>query len=68
MSPINRGNGCPDKEVDMKVKELIAILEEQDQDANVLIMSQPNWPYAARRITRSAVGRDRNAAASRAFR
>jgi hypothetical protein len=29
----------------MKVKELIAILEEQDPDADVLIMSQENWPF-----------------------
>lgn len=29
----------------MKVRELIAVLEEQDQDARVLIMSQQNWPF-----------------------
>ena len=29
----------------MKVKELIDILEEQDPDAEVLIMSQQNWPF-----------------------
>jgi hypothetical protein len=29
----------------MKVKELIAILEEMDADAEVLIMSQQNWPF-----------------------
>ena len=29
----------------MKVKELIAILEEQDPDAAVLIMSQQSWAF-----------------------
>ena len=29
----------------MKVKELIDILEERDPDAEVLIMSQQNWPF-----------------------
>ena len=29
----------------MKVKELIDILGEQDPDAEVLIMSQQNWPF-----------------------
>ena len=29
----------------MKVKELIDILEQQDPDAEVLIMSQQNWPF-----------------------
>ena len=29
----------------MKVKELIDLLEEQDPDAEVLIMSQQNWPF-----------------------
>ena len=29
----------------MKVKELIDILEEQDPDAEVLIMSQQSWPF-----------------------
>jgi hypothetical protein len=29
----------------MKVKELIAILEEQDADAEVLMMSQRRWPF-----------------------
>jgi hypothetical protein len=29
----------------MKVSELIEILEEMDPDANVLIMSQENWPF-----------------------
>ena len=29
----------------MKVSELIELLEEQDPDAEVLLMSQPNWPF-----------------------
>lgn len=29
----------------MKVQELIDLLEEQDPDADVLIMSQQNWPF-----------------------
>lgn len=29
----------------MKVSELIEILEEQDPDADVLVMSQESWPY-----------------------
>lgn len=29
----------------MKVQELIDLLEEQDPDAEVLIMSQQNWPF-----------------------
>ncbi|WP_223643764.1 hypothetical protein [Corallococcus sp. EGB] len=29
----------------MKVSELIELLEEQDPDAEVLIMSQQNWPF-----------------------
>jgi hypothetical protein len=29
----------------MKVKELIDILEDQDPDAEVLIMSQQSWPF-----------------------
>jgi len=29
----------------MKVSELIEMLEEQDPDAEVLVMSQPNWPF-----------------------
>lgn len=29
----------------MKVSELIELLEEQDPDAEVLVMSQPNWPF-----------------------
>jgi len=37
----------------MKVSELIELLEEQDPDAEVLVMSQPNWPYAERRFMRS---------------
>lgn len=29
----------------MKVSELIELLEEQDPDPEVLVMSQPNWPF-----------------------
>lgn len=29
----------------MKVSELIEMLEEQDPDAEVLVMSQENWPF-----------------------
>lgn len=29
----------------MKVSELIEILEDQDPDAEVLIMSQQSWPF-----------------------
>ncbi len=29
----------------MKVQELIDLLEEQDPDADVLIMSQQSWPF-----------------------
>lgn len=29
----------------MKVSELIELLEAQDPDAEVLVMSQPNWPF-----------------------
>lgn len=29
----------------MKVSELIEILQEQDPDAEVLIMSQQSWPF-----------------------
>jgi hypothetical protein len=29
----------------MKVSELIEILSEMDADAQVLIASQPNWPF-----------------------
>jgi hypothetical protein len=29
----------------MKVSELIEILEDMDPDAQVLIMSQENWPF-----------------------
>lgn len=32
----------------MKVSELIELLEEQDPDAEVLVMSQPNWPFELR--------------------
>lgn len=35
----------PDGDDDMKVSELIELLEEQDPDAEVLVMSQPNWPF-----------------------
>jgi len=37
----------------MKVKELMEILEEQDPDAEVLIMGQESWPYAEHRLMRS---------------
>jgi hypothetical protein len=29
----------------MKVSELIELLEEQDPDAEVLVMMQKNWPF-----------------------
>jgi len=29
----------------MKVRDLIEILEDQDPEAEVLIMSQENWPF-----------------------
>jgi hypothetical protein len=29
----------------MKVSELIELLQDQDPDAEVLIMSQENWPF-----------------------
>lgn len=29
----------------MKVQELIDLLEEQDPDAEVLVMTQQNWPF-----------------------
>ena len=29
----------------MKVSELIELLEEQDPDAEVLVMTQENWPF-----------------------
>ena len=29
----------------MKVRDLIEMLEDQDPDAEVLIMSQENWPF-----------------------
>ena len=32
----------------MKVSELIELLEEQDPNAEVLVMSQPNWPLEPR--------------------
>ncbi len=37
----------------MKVSELIELLQDQDPDAEVMIMSQENWPYAERRFMRS---------------
>jgi len=41
----------------MKVRDLIEILEDQDPDAEVLIMSQQSWPYAERRFMRSVLRR-----------
>ncbi|MGI5861274.1 MAG: hypothetical protein ACOX6T_04355 [Myxococcales bacterium] len=35
----------PDGDDDMKVSELIELLEEQDPDAEVLVMMQQNWPF-----------------------
>jgi hypothetical protein len=35
----------PDGDDDMKVSELIELLEEQDPDAEVLVMMQKNWPF-----------------------
>jgi hypothetical protein len=35
----------PDGDDDMKVSELIELLEEQDPNAEVLVMSRPNWPF-----------------------
>jgi len=35
----------PDGDDDMKVSELIELLEEQDPDAEVLMMMQENWPF-----------------------
>ena len=29
----------------MKVRELIELLQGQDQDAEVLLVEQPNWPF-----------------------
>ena len=29
----------------MKVSELIELLQDQDPDAEVMIMSQENWPF-----------------------
>jgi hypothetical protein len=37
----------------MKVHELIAMLEDCDPNADVWVMSQPNYPYAERRLMRS---------------
>lgn len=39
----------------MKVRDLIEILEDQDPEAEVLIMSQENWPYAERGIMRCSL-------------
>jgi hypothetical protein len=39
------GDAPAAKESTMKVKELMAILEEQDQDADVIIVTQANWPF-----------------------
>ncbi|MEZ4402848.1 MAG: hypothetical protein R3B06_22700 [Kofleriaceae bacterium] len=35
----------PDGHDDMKVSALIELLEEQDPDAEVLVMMQQNWPF-----------------------
>ena len=35
----------PARRIDMKVSELIQLLEEQDPEAEVLVMSQQNWPF-----------------------
>lgn len=40
----------------MKVSELIELLQDQDPDAEVMIMSQKNWPYAEPRIMRNVSG------------
>ena len=51
----------PDGGREMKVNELIEILEDMDPDADVFVMSQQSWPYAERPIMRSSaleVGRD----------
>lgn len=39
----------------MKVREPIEILEDMDPDADVFVMSQESWPYAERRLMRSAL-------------
>jgi hypothetical protein len=43
----------PQRSNTMKVSELIEILSEMNPDAQVLIASQQNWPYAERRFMRS---------------
>lgn len=50
----------------MKVSELIELLEEQDPDAEVLVMMQQNWPYAEPRFMRSRVERTASSGAIRA--
>ena len=45
----------------MKVSELIEFLEEQDPDAEVLVMMQQNWPFE-NRICGVTSGRDMNEA------
>jgi hypothetical protein len=37
----------------MKVRELIELLEDQDPEAEVLLLSQPHWPfeYSIRGVT-----------------
>lgn len=39
----------------MKVKELMEVLKDLEPDAQVLIASQPNWPYGEPRFMRSAL-------------
>jgi hypothetical protein len=38
----------PDGDDDMRVSELIELLEEQEPDAEVLVMSHPNRPLGGR--------------------
>lgn len=46
MSLANGAHPChPETEQEMKVSELIELLQEQDPDAKVFIMSQENWPF-----------------------
>lgn len=35
----------PKRSTTMKVSELIELLQDQDPDAEVMIMSQQNWPF-----------------------
>ena len=35
----------PKRSTTMKVSELIELLQDQDPDAEVMIMSQENWPF-----------------------